>query len=285
MLDLPLSRLKLHGFNNLTKSLSCCIYDINFANTVENQQAYIDYIDAHYNIERLTDILKDICQIIGANVLNVAQQRYQPQGASVTILVSEEETAQTLPFDKSEQPGPLPDSIVAHLDKSHICVHTYPESDPITGISTFRIDIEVSSCGVISPLKALNFLIHHFNADVLTLDYKVRGFTRDVHGNKHFIDHKIQSIQHFLDSNTHQKYQMRDVNLQQENLFHTKMRLKAFDLNKHMFNASIHDLSAIEKSKITQQLNNELNELYLGMNMPQTDNLSHQALSATLTSD
>lgn len=282
---MPLSRLKLHGFNNLTKSLSCCIYNINFAKTAQHQKSYIDYVDAHYNVERLTEILNEVCQIIGANVLNIAQQRYAPQGASVTILVSEEETAQTLPFDKSEQPGPLPETVVAHLDKSHICVHTYPESDPCTGISTFRIDIEVSSCGVISPLKALNFIIHCFNADVLTLDYKVRGFTRDVHGNKHFIDHKINSIQHFLDRMTSEKYQMRDINLQQENLFHTKMMLKTFDLSKHIFNTALDDFSSTEKSDIRQKISHEMKELFCGQNLSRTSGLTEHESSNTLASE
>ena len=61
--------------------------------------------------------------------------------------------------------------MVAHLDKSHICVHTYPESHPEGGLCTFRADIEVSTCGVISPLKALNYLIHQLESDIVTIDY------------------------------------------------------------------------------------------------------------------
>lgn len=61
-------------------------------------------------------------------------------------------------------------------------VHSYPESHPDNGISTFRLDIDVSTCGHISPLKALNYLIHSFDSDIVTMDYRVRGFTRDVDG-------------------------------------------------------------------------------------------------------
>ena len=67
-------------------------------------------------------------------------------------------------------------------DKSHITVHTYPESHPDEGISTFRADIDVSTCGHISPLKALNYLLHCFDSDIVTIDYRVRGFTRAVDG-------------------------------------------------------------------------------------------------------
>lgn len=78
-------KLKLHGFNNLTKSLSFCIYDICYAKTADDRDGYIAYIDEQYNANRLTEILSETCSIIGANILNIARQDYEPQGASVTI--------------------------------------------------------------------------------------------------------------------------------------------------------------------------------------------------------
>lgn len=98
-------------------------------------------------------------------------------------------------------------------DKSHICVHTYPESHPEGGLCTFRADIEVSTCGVISPLKALNYLIHQLESDIVTMDYRVRGFTRDVNGVKHYIDHEINSIQNFMSEDIKALYHMMDVNV------------------------------------------------------------------------
>ena len=38
-------KIKLHGFNNLTKSLSFNIYDICYANTEKERKEYIEYID------------------------------------------------------------------------------------------------------------------------------------------------------------------------------------------------------------------------------------------------
>lgn len=263
-----LNKLKLHGFNNLTKSLSFCIYDINYAQTNQHQQEYIEYIDEQYNADRLTDILLEVCNIIGANVLNIARQDYDPQGASVTILVSEEDTAVTDNFEQSAKPGPLPETVVGHLDKSHICVHTYPESHPVNGISTFRVDIEVSTCGVISPLKALNYLIHSFDSDIVTLDYRVRGFTRDIDGEKHYIDHKINSIQNFMTDDTCDNYQMLDVNVFQENLFHTKMILKEFDLSKYIFGSGLEDFTPEQQETIGIELKREMQEIFYGRNMP-----------------
>ncbi len=262
-----MQKLKLHGFNNLTKSLGFCIYDICYAGTEAERDGYIAYIDEQYNANRLTEILSETCSIIGANILNIARQDYEPQGASVTILISEE-PVDPRNIDTSANPGPLPGSIVTHLDKSHICVHTYPESHPEGKLCTFRADIEVSTCGVISPLKALNYLIHQLESDIVTLDYRVRGFTRDINGVKHFIDHKINSIQNFMSEDMKAMYDMVDVNVYQENIFHTKMLLKELDLKHYLFNTKPEDLPPQEHKRITDLLWKEMREIYYGCNIP-----------------
>jgi len=257
----PLPRLKLQGFNNLTKALSFNIYDLCFAVTQEQRDGYIEYIDEAYNAERLTKILTEVADIIGANVLNIARQDYDPQGASVTMLISEHPVVEKLGRDV------ISDTVVAHMDKSHITVHTYPESHPRNGISTFRADIDVATCGVISPLKALNYLIDSFESDIVVMDYRVRGFTRDVSGRKHYIDHKINSIQDYLARHIKHKYEMFDVNVYQENMFHTKMHVKDFDLDTYLFEASAADLSFKERQRIEQQLKRETEELFHGRNL------------------
>ena len=263
----PLNKLKLHGFNNLTKTLSFNIYDICYAKTASQRRDYIEYIDEVYNAERLTQILTDVSNIIGATVLNVARQDYDPQGASVTMLISEEPMMSEQLAREMEGPGPLPDAVVAHLDKSHVTVHTYPESHPENGISTFRADIDVSTCGRISPLKALNYLIHSFESDIVIMDYRVRGFTRDIKGKKHFIDHRITSIQDFISKDTQDRYQMIDVNVYQENIFHTKMILKQFDLDNYLFGMGAEDLSPREEKIIRQRLQREMAEIFYGENL------------------
>lgn len=266
MVEINRKKLTLHGFNNLTNSLSFNIYDICYAKTKKHQDEYIRYIDEVYNAERLTKILSDVAQIIGANILNIASQDYEPQGASVTMLISEGPLSEKL-LPNTESPGPLPESVVAHLDKSHITVHTYPESHPDDGISTFRADIDVSTCGVISPLKALNYLIHSFDSDIVTVDYRIRGFTRDVDGIKHFQDHEINSIQNYFSMATRNNYQMIDVNVYQENIFHTKMLLKNFDLNNYLFGAGIEECNPSELQQIRTHLRREMLEIFYGRNL------------------
>jgi S-adenosylmethionine decarboxylase len=262
-------KLKLYGFNNLTKTLSFNIYDICYAKTKEHREGYIEYIDEQYNAERITGILTNVADIVGAKILNIAKQDYEPQGASVTILISEGHgyTEEMADSAANEGPGPLPGTVIAHLDKSHITVHTYPESHPDEGISTFRADIDVSTCGHISPLKALNFLINSFESDIMTIDYRVRGFTRDVSGRKYFIDHKINSIQNYVSAKTRELYQMIDVNVYQENIFHTKMLLKEFDLDNYLFGTEKKELSQHEKRKIKQRLKKEMAEIFYGRNI------------------
>nr|WP_241200924.1 adenosylmethionine decarboxylase [Lysobacter enzymogenes] len=256
-------RLRLQGFNNLTKALSFNIYDVCFAASEDERRRYIEYIDEAYNADRLTQILTDVAEIIGANILNIARQDYDPQGASVTILISEEPV-----IDKKDAGKEIiSDAVVAHMDKSHITVHTYPETHPDNGIATFRADIDVATCGVISPLKALNYLIESFESDIVVMDYRVRGFTRDIKGRKHYIDHKINSIQDYLAKNIKSRYEMIDVNVYQENIFHSKMHLKEFDLDTYLFEEKAKNLSFKERMKIEARLKREIEELYHGRNL------------------
>ncbi len=267
MVDTREKKLKLHGFNNLTKNLSFNIYDICYANSEHHRSEYIEYIDEVYSAERLTQILTDVANIIGANILDISPQNYDPEGASVTMLVSEEPVDKPR-IDNTECPGPLPETVGAHLDKSHITVHTYPESHPDGGISTFRADIDVSTCGRISPLKALNHLIHSFDSDIVIIDYRVRGFTRDISGKKHFIDHKINSIQNFIAKETKRRYQMVDVNMYQENMFHTKMLLKEFDIDNYLFGLGKEGYSQKTLDRIEARLKKEMAEIFYGSNVP-----------------
>ncbi len=260
-------KLKLLGFNNLTKSLSFNIYDMAYAQSEKHRDEYIAYIDEQYNATRLTQILTDVVEIIGAHIINVSNQDYDPHGASVTMLIAEHELPPP-PGSDEESPGPLPEAVVAHLDKSHVTVHTYPESHPDNGISTFRADIDVSTCGLISPLKALNYLIHSFDSDIVTIDYRVRGFTRQLDGTKIYIDHDIHSIQNYLTEDTQNAYQMIDVNVYQENLFHTKMMLKNFNLDNYLFGMGVNELSPAEALDIRSRLQREMLEIFYSRNMP-----------------
>ncbi|MHB1314077.1 MAG: adenosylmethionine decarboxylase [Christensenellales bacterium] len=252
------TKLKLYGFNNLTKALSFNIFDVCYAKTAREQREYIAYIDGQYNSERLTGILEHVTEMINAQVLSISKQDYNPQGASVTLLIAEE------PMSGLRTYG---DTMVAHLDKSHVTVHTYPEFHPETSIATFRVDIDVATCGEITPLRTLDFLIGSFDSDIITMDYRVRGFTRDVNGKKLFIDHDMTSIQNYIDPATLEKYDVIDINVYQANLFHTKMLLKEMDLQNYLFNMDIHELPPKERLEIMGNLRREMIDIFSGKNV------------------
>ena len=249
-------KMRLYGFNNLTKALSFNIYDVCYAKTPREQKDYIAYIDEQYNSERLTNILTRLTDMIGATVLNVSRQDYEPQGASVTILIAE---GSMIPVQGETQ--------LAHLDKSHVTVHTYPEYHPETCLATFRVDIDVATCGEITPLSTLDYLINSFDSDIITMDYRVRGFTRDVDGQKLFLDHKITSIQDYIDQEILRRYDTVDINVYEANLFHTKMMVKEVNLQNYLFNTDVYELPPQTRLAIMDSLRQEMIEIFSGRNI------------------
>lgn len=270
-------KLKLYGFNNLTKTLSFNIYDVCYAKSEREQKDYIAYIDEQYNSERLTKILCDVTEMIGAHVLNISRQDYDPQGASVTILIAEEALPDHVVDDSCNQgkdffdTREMRETVVAHLDKSHVTVHTYPEYHPDNSITTFRVDIDVSTCGQISPINALDYLIGSFDSDIMTIDYRVRGFTRDVDGKKCYIDHEITSIQDYIDDKTLKRYDAIDINVYQANIFHTKMMIKEVELQNYLFNTDVYEINPKTRLEITNNLRREMIEIFSGTNVYQGD--------------
>lgn len=245
-----MNEIALFGFNNLTKSLSFSLYKLHYL--AGQQERYNGFIKEHYNADKLDTLLTKICHAIGGNVLNVAKQNYQPQGASVTLMISEE-----LPAD----PLPVTESLIAHLDKSHLCIHTYPEESPQDGIAIFRADIELSTCGIISPLKVLNFVIEAFDADVIDIDYRIRGMTRDRQGRKLFNIDEFNNLSDFISTTITNSYNISEHNFHEQNLFHSKLCRKKVSLDDSTFEADTSCLSDAEQRAIIAKLTKEINQL------------------------
>ena len=261
-------KLALYGFNNLTKTLSFNIFDVCYAKTEREKQDYIRYIDEQYNSERLTNILCDVTEMIGASILNISKQDYEPQGASVNILIAEGHVPSQIDVSCNQGETFLKRrDIHAHLDKSHVTVHTFPESHPDNEVTTFRVDIDVSTCGEISPLNTLDYLIRSFDSDIITIDYRVRGFTRDVNGKKCFIDHNITSIQDYINPEILLRYDTMDINMYQANIFHCRMLIKEMQLQNYLFKTDVYELDPRVRLDITNQLRREMIEIFSGRNI------------------
>jgi len=246
-----MTKIPIHGFNNLTKNLSFSLYKLHYLNDKQAHRDYNGYINKLFCADNLTELLTNLCHAIGGNVLNIAKQDYQPQGASVTLMISEDA---------------LPESLVAHLDKSHLCIHTYPEESPQDGVAIFRADIELSTCGVISPLKVVNYIIEEFETDVADIDYRIRGMTRDSHGRKLFIDEKIENISEYFSPNLFANFQVVNHNFYAQGLFHSKLCIKEVQLGRYLFGCKKNDLSELQQDNIQIQIHREIQQLFANNN-------------------
>ena len=99
------------------------------------------------------------------------------------------------------------------------------------------------------------------------MDYRVRGFTRSLGGEKLFIDHDITSIQNYIDSAILDKYDAVDINVYQANLFHTKMLIKEPDLKNYLFNTDIYEIPPKTRLEISNNLRKEMIEIFSGSNV------------------
>jgi len=206
-------KIELRNYNNLTKTLGFNAYNFFRVKSSEDKKAAADHIKEYFNPKRLADILRGVSGVIGACILDMSAYNYEPLAASVNCLIAEE----------SHRPDFPNGGLSGHLDKSHIAAHTYPEDDPTSGSFLIRTDMDVSTCGLVSPLAALNYLIGAFEPEIVILDYRVRGFIRGEKEKKFYTDHEIDSIQNFIDKNILDKYFKEDRNLRSANFFHTRM--------------------------------------------------------------
>jgi len=71
----------------------------------------------------------------------------------------------------------------------------------------------------------------------------------------------------YISDDTKKKYQMIDVNVYQENIFHTKMILNEYNLNNYLFGVGVDELSSGEQDAINENLQKEMMEIYYGRNM------------------
>lgn len=240
--------IKLEGFNNLTKALSFNLYDFCVARNEAERDSYVKYIQDKYNATRVTQILTGICNIIEANVLAVSDQDYDPWGASSLVLMSD---------IKGSGVG----DVKMHLDKSHICAHTYPDFRADGQVCSFRIDIDIATCGEISPLRALNYMFEALDADVVIADYVVRGYTRDSLGRRVFMDHELRSIQEYIDPKIVEQYHCIDLALQSENIWQTKMMRTKMNERSYFVDNTDVDMNAPETRKYLDMVKNEMRGL------------------------
>jgi S-adenosylmethionine decarboxylase len=71
-----------------------------------------------------------------------------------------------------------------------------------------------------------------------------------------------------MTEDTQNAYEMIDVNVYQENLFHTKMILKEFELDNYLFGERSKNMSQAERSEVEEKVRKEMREIFYSRNMP-----------------
>ncbi|MDQ7043353.1 MAG: S-adenosylmethionine decarboxylase [Sulfurimonas sp.] len=238
--------MQLSGFNNLKKALSFSFYDFVIAPSESEKLSYIEYINSRYNAKKISLLLEKIVDIVEAEVLNVSMQDYEPYGASSMILLGDIKGS----------------GVDMHLDKSHITAHTYPDFENENGILSFRVDIELSTCGEITPLSSLNAIFYFFDTDIVTIDYMVRGFTRNEKGEHIYMDHTLNSIREYINADILQSYKTKDLILQNDNIW--QLKLLRSDMKTDEYFSPDTKLSLEDKRDYMKQLNAEVLSIFNG---------------------
>ncbi len=238
--------MQLVGFNNLKKALSFSFYDFVIAPNESEKLSYIEYVNSHYSSEKIATLLRKIVNIIDAKILSSSLEDYEPYGASSLMLLSDIKGS----------------GVEMHLDKSHISAHTYPDFENKNGILSFRVDIELSTCGEITPLSSLNAIFDFFDTDIVTIDYNVRGFTRNASGEHIYMDHEMGSIATFIDNTILKHYKTKDLILQNDNIW--QLKLLRVDMQEAEYFSPQTSLTTDEKKLYIKQLNEEMLSIFNG---------------------
>ena len=99
------------------------------------------------------------------------------------------------------------------------------------------------------------------------MDYRVRGFTRNVNGEKVFLDHPVTSIQDYISRDILNRYDAVDINVYGANMFHTKMMVKDINLQDYLFKTDAYELPPALRLEIMNNLRKEMIEIFSGRNV------------------
>jgi len=254
-------KIKLSGFNNLTKILSFNLYDFCITFNDKEKEEYINFINEKYSSEKILEISREICKIINSDIISESKMDYDPVGASTMTLMSDAQGGkweEVTNKDKSENGG---NSYSAHLTKSHLTSHTYPDASDPKGICTYRVDFDIATCGDIIPLKAINYLFDAFECDVVYVDYVIRGYTRLDNGQKIYNDQYFNSIQDFIEPRILEDFSFRsDLNIPRDNIWQTKLMAKEFGPERFVFDQK--DVNHPEIEEKMRSLYKEMEDVY-----------------------
>lgn len=136
---------------------------------------WLDELNITYSPARLDGLLTQLVEMLGARVISRSAATYNPRGASAAMLI-----AQDLPGHNPVD-APLAGAF-AHLEESHVAVHTYPDAHPASEVTCFRLECDVSTCGHITPEVCIPHLWQFCKPDLALVDFRVSGLARTAAG-------------------------------------------------------------------------------------------------------
>lgn len=209
----------------------------------EYLKPFSDFINSRYTLKFYESVIQDVVSDIEATILSTSCKEFLPYGLSVGCLLS----------DPKE---PLIKTYVAHLDKSHIAIHTYPDINRMNGLCSYRTDIEISTCGSITPIHSMKSLIHKLDPDVMIMDYMIRGFTRNEKGDKLFCNEENFDENTILSHIPLQQY-THDVKKNQKGTYHLRFMKKEIQKENRRIG-----LVPVDEEQIVRWLFLEMNEIF-----------------------
>jgi S-adenosylmethionine decarboxylase len=225
-----------HSQHNLTRSLGFNAYRVFTADSAEDLLASVKYLDDLYDSAFLENLLEDVAALIGAKILNASTATYEPSGSSVALLLADAGHQ----IDWPERGGK---SLLGHLDKSHLTVHTYPQLHLDTGLCSLRLDFDLATCGTISPLIALPLLLDRIFCDLVVLDFRVRGYQPKDKGNFDYGADDIVSISKHLSEAVTDEYHIEETSLLAAQIFHSRLMRKDLQLAEHILPIAVDNSS------------------------------------------
>jgi len=164
---------------SVTRSLAINVYQFWHAKSKLPLQQWFEKLEAEHSSINLSDFVRQLGDEVGAKILNLSSTSYEPFGASAALLIGQELGDKNKALgDKAlrdQVSAPKEQSQLAHLDASHIAAHTYFDASEHFG--QFRMEIEISTCGVPTPNALISSVINHCAADFAQIDFRIRGIS------------------------------------------------------------------------------------------------------------
>lgn len=217
---------------SLTRSLGFNAYHVFAASSAEQLKDHVGELNRRYDASFYQQLLSEVADLIGARVLNVSTETYHPPGISVAMLMEDL-------GEIAENTGNL--ITLGHLDKSHLTIHTYQQIDLETLSGHLRLDLDLGSCGEITPLKATNHLLKNLLCDVVTIDYRIRGYQQQQNQSPVDTGRPINPASH-ISSAWLDKYHIQESDHPEIDFYHLRMikQEKFFTSIREQKNLSTH---------------------------------------------